>query len=415
MSAKAIGKTLVSSFQAFDNRNFRIYIGGQTLSLIGTWMQATAQSWVVWQLTHSPAALGLVAMLSSLPNLVGSPWASVWADRLDRRKVLIFTQAVSMLLAFVLAMLVQTGTVQLWHVYALSLALGLVSALDLPAQNAFLGDLSGVQMLKQSFVWNASAIQVGRMVGPSIAGWLIGTLGVTSSFWVNGISFLGVIATLVAVRADQKRQPATGSPLDDFREGVAFMRKDPRIQDLMILTAFIWLFGFANTQIIPAIATDYLHGGPEVLGLLMSAFGAGALVSSLFMVPLVQAVPRTGFALSLAVIWAGLWFTLFSFSRWLPLSLISMFFAAIAQPVVMAVSKPMLQMLAPRQMAARLMGVHIMVSFGLQPISALVTGYTAQVLGSPVAVRANGLLMVAGALLLLVVHPELIRWEPEIG
>ncbi len=139
----AIARTLFSTFTPLQNPNFRRYMSGQALSLIGTWMQSTAQSWVVWQLSHSTASLGMVAMLGALPNLLFGPWASAWGDRLDRRRLLIFTQVAAMLLACALAILVQTGLVQLWHVHLLAALLGIVSALDMPAQNAFIGDLSG--------------------------------------------------------------------------------------------------------------------------------------------------------------------------------------------------------------------------------------------------------------------------------
>ncbi len=155
-------------------------------------------------------------------------------------------------------------------------------------------------------------IQISRMIGPAVAGWLIGGLGVATAFWLNGFSFAAVIFSLLRVQADQKRQPASGKPLQDFHAGIQFINREPRIQDLMILTGYIYLFGFANTQIIPAFATDYLHGGPQTLGLLMGAFGAGALVSSIFVIPLVQRQRRIGLMLCGAVMWGGVWFGLFS-------------------------------------------------------------------------------------------------------
>ncbi|MFH5183946.1 MFS transporter [Paenibacillus sp. TAB 01] len=272
------------------NRNFRIYIGGQGISMLGNWMQGTAQAWVVWRLTGSTAALGIVAMLNTLPVLLLGPFSGVTADRLDRRRLLIYTNLLAMILAIVMGMLLQTGTVRLWHVYVLAGILGCINALDIPSQQAFLGDLSGVEQVRKGFTLNAIMEQVMRMIGPSAAGWMIGSFGEAPAFWLNGLSYIAVLASLFVVKAAQERQVSSSHPAKEFRAGLAFVRRKPRIQELILFTAMTTLFGFVNTQLFPEIADHLLHGGPETLGTMMGTFGAGSFFSALLLTPLLQRV-----------------------------------------------------------------------------------------------------------------------------
>lgn len=402
---------LAATFSPLRSGNLRLYLAGQAVSLIGTWMQMTAQSWVVWDLSRSPAVLGTVGMLGALPFLVLGPWTGVWADRLDRRRLLIMTQAVLMALAFLLAILVQTGQVRLWHVFAVAVASGAVSALDMPAAQAFIGDLAGLDQVRRAVVLNAMIVQVSRILGPALAGWLIGRLGAATGFWLNGLSFLAVMASLAAVRAQPQRRPRGGKPLAEFRDGFRFIAAQPRIQDLLIFTALVTFFGFSSFQLFPVFATDVLHRGPETLGLLMGASGAGALLSVLLGVPLFQRVRRTGAMLAAVVAWGGLSLLAFARSTWLPLSVLTVFLTGFVPPVVFTTANGLLQTLAPPHMRARLLSAWMLVGFGLQPLAALGVGAVAERLGAPVAVLLNGALMVAGAALLLALRPALRTWE----
>ncbi len=406
-----IFSTLWDSFSPLRLRNFRLYLGGQAISLLGTFMQITAQSWVVWQLSHSTTALGLAAMLSSLPILFLGPWAGVWADRLDRRRVLIASQTSAMILAFAFAVLVQMNAIQLWHIYALSLLLGIVNALDMPTQQAFIGDLSGMSQVRKAVVVNAMIIQIGRMLGPALAGFAIGVLGVATAFWLNGLSFLAVIASLLAVRATQVRGTSTASVIEEYREGLRFIWSEPRIQDLLVFTILITLFAFPVINILPAVTTEILRREADVLGLLLASSGAGALVGTLLVAPVVQPLRRTGLVLGSAVAWAGVWEILFSLSAWLPLSLIGMFLVSLTIPVVLTTASGLMQTFAPPTMRARLLSTLLMVTFGIQPVASLLIGVSADHLGTSLAIRVNGVLMVVGTILLLVIRPKLREWE----
>lgn len=403
-------QTLFASFEPLRQRNFAIYLSGQAVSLIGTWLQATAQGWVVWELSGSEAALGIVASFASLPLLVLGPFAGTIADRFDRRKLLIATQFTAMLLAFTLAVLVQTKLVQLWHVYGLALGLGIVSALDFPAQQAFLGDLSGMQLVRKAVNLNALFLQVSRIVGPAIAGFIIATFGSATTFWLNGLSFLPVIASLIVVRAHQVRTKGGGNPLRDFASALGFVRGQPRLQELLLLVVFVTFFGLSVLNIMPAFASEVLGGNAQTLGLILASSGAGALASVLFVIPFIQVAKRTGIVIAGAAIWMGFWTIVVSQMRWLPLTMASIALMSIGAPAVIATALGITQLMAPSDMRARVVSLFFMVSFGMQPIASLYVGYTAQFLGVPTAILFNGIMLFTGPLLILLLRAPFRTW-----
>jgi len=271
-------RTYSGSFSPLEDRNFRIYLSGQAFSLIGTWMQATTQAWVVWELTRSESALGLTVMFNTLPLFLLAPWAGAVADRYDRRKLLIVTQTVAMLLAFSLAVLVQFELVKVWHIYLLTLMLGIVNALDFPAQQTFIGDLSGMSQVRRAITLNIMMIQVARLLGPVIAGYILSTAGAAAAFWLNGLSFLVVIMSLFMVRSEQVRNERKGS--NQFIETLKYIGSRPRMLDLMILSGIVTFFGFAIIlNILPSIADTVLKGDAKTYSYLLSSSGAGALLS----------------------------------------------------------------------------------------------------------------------------------------
>lgn len=406
--------TFFSSFEPLRQRNFAIYLGGQAISLIGTWLQVTAQGWVVWELSGSEAALGIVAAFSALPLLVLGPFAGAIADRFDRRRLLIVTQATAMMLAFILALLVQTKQVQLWQVYGLALLLGIVTALDFPAQQAFLGDLSGMKLVRKAVNLNAMILQVSRILGPAFAGLIITAVGTATAFWLNGFSFLAVIVSLLFVRSHQVRSHSQNHPLKDFAVALGFLRTQPRLQDILVLVVFVTFFGLSVLNIMPAVAAHVLGGDARSLGLLLAASGAGALISVIFVLPYVQAARRTGLVLSAAVIWMGIWILVFSQMRALPLAMGAILLYSIGAPAVIATSLGLSQLMAPADMRARIVSLFVMVSFGLQPISSLYVGYMAEWFGVPVTILLNGIMLIAGGALMLVVRPALRTWNANV-
>jgi MFS family permease len=404
-------RTVVASFEPLRQRNFAIYLSGQAVSLIGTWLQITAQGWVVWELSHSDAALGIVASLSTVPLLFLGPFAGTIADRLDRRKLLIATQASAMILAFVLAFLVQTQLVQLWHVYVLALALGIVGALDFPTQQAFLGDLSGMHMVRKAINLNAMFFQVSRIIGPAFAGFIIATFGTATTFWLNGVSFLAVIGSLMLVTSHQVRTTGRGNPLKDFGSALRFVRGQPRLQELLLLVALVTFFGISILNIMPAFASEALGGDAQTLGYLLASSGAGALFSVLFVIPFVQSARRTGIVLSSLVIWMGFWVVVVSQMHVLPLAMGALFLMSMGAPAVISTSLGITQLMAPQDMRARLVSLFVMASFGFQPIASLYVGFTAQWLGVGTAVLLNGICLGVGGLLVLTLRSSFRAWS----
>ncbi len=405
--------TFRESFSPLRFRNFRIYIGGQAISLIGTWIQTTAQGWLVWQLTGSEAANGMVQALSALPILLLGPWAGVWAERLDRRKLLIGTQIGLMLLAFILALLVQTGLVQIWHVFVLSFLLGVITAIDLPAQQAFLGDLAGMGEVRKAVNLNATVLQISRMVGPAIAGSILASQGLAPTFWINGLSFLAVIASLVVLQSNQvRRQTGPVHPLGEIREALRYLRTHPRMQDLFIFATLVVLLVISIIMSqLPAVAEKLLGGNAQTFGLLQSASGAGALISVLIVIPVFQSLKRSGLALTGAVLWMGIWLLVFGLSRSLLLSVTSLFLGSMGAPTVIATSLGLLQVMSPQDMRARLLSLFTMISFGLQTVAVLVVGALAENLGIATAIEINALLLLTGGVLMFLLRKGLKDWQ----
>ena len=404
-------QSFTQGFSPLKMRNFRIYLSGQVVSLVGTWLQVTAQGWVVWELSHSEAALGIVSMLATLPLLLLGPWAGVLADRTDRRRLLIFTQAGAMVLAFVLALLTGLQVIRLWHVYILALSLGIMTSLDLPAQQAFLGDLSGMGQVRKAVNMNAMALQVSRIIGPALAGFIVARLGAPLAFGLNGISFLAVIVSLLLVRSHQVRSPNRASALSQLRDGLRYVGSQPHLQDLILFVVLVTFFALSCINILPAFASDVLGGGADTLGFLLSASGAGALVGTIFIVPTIQSSRRFGLALSAAVIWIGVWFLVFSFTQQLPLSMLALFLGNLGAPAVIATSLGMAQFMAPIEMRARLISLLTMVSFGMQPLASLLIGFSAETLGTALAIRLNGLFLVVVMLLVTLLRKGLRGWQ----
>ncbi len=403
-------RAFLDTFSPLEVRNLRIYLGGQAVSLLGTWMQVTAQSWVVWKLSHSTAVLGLVAMLSMLPFLLFAPWAGAWADRLDRRRFLIGSQAAAMVLALILAVLVQTGVVEVWHVAVLALLLGIVNTFDLTVQQAFVLDLTDKEYLRKTVVINFGLVQLGRTAGPALAGWVISAFGVAIAFWLNGLSFIAVIATLYLIRSQQVRRESSGKPLVEFREGLRFILGQPRLLDLVTIMFIITFFAIATLQLLPAFATDVLHGQADTLGVLQGASGAGALIGALFIAPMALRVRRIGLMVTLAACFIGACYIVFSRTTILPLSMLSLFFAGIGANILLTTIMGVVQLQVPASMRGRANSVMMMVAFGFQPIASLVLGTFASVVGTPLTVTVAGIFMVSGATCFLLFRPALRSW-----
>jgi len=401
----------IDSFTPFRNANFRTYLLGQGISLVGTFMQQMALQWFIWDITQDTRWVGIVAAVTFAPAFFLMPFTGAIADRVDRRKVLITTQLIEMTLALLLSLLIFMGMHVIWPVLLFALILGVTAAFNFPTQGAFIGDLSGMGEIRKAMMLYAFAIEIGRFIGPALAGLVVAQFNTATAFFLNGLSFIAVVISLLFVRAEQIRRPPSGNLLQNFGEAVRYVRQQPRIADLLLCSLSVTMFIFSSLQLSAPIADIVLHGGPQLVGYLLAASGAGALVGVLFVAPLVQRVEQAGMALSGALLWSGLWLMLTSFFTSAPLTILGIFFCSINIPVVLAGVGGLVQMLAPPDMRARLLSVSSMLSTGIQPIGALLVGWMGNALGPMIAIRINGLLMAAIALTLLFLHREFRNWR----
>jgi MFS family permease len=386
-------------FRALSHRNYRLFFCGQTVSLIGTWAQQVAVSWLVYRLTQSAFLLGFVGFATRIPTFVLSPVMGVLADRWDRHRVLVITQALSMVQALALAVLVLTGTVAVWHVIVLSLSLGIINSLDIPTRQSFVVEMiDRREDLGNAIALNSSMVNGARLVGPSVAGLLIAAFGEGVCFLINGLSFVAVLFSLLAMkvtpRPAEKRQARL---VEGLREGFGYAFGFPPIRSLLLLLALISLMGMPFTVLMPVFAQDILHGGPATLGFLMAAHGVGALFGTLYLASRrnVLGLGRI-IAVSCAVFGAGL--IAFAYSRVFGLSLVFVALAGLGMLVQTASTNTLLQTLVDEDKRGRIMSLYTMAFMGMVPFGSILAGSLAQTLGAPGTVLAGGIFCILGGI-----------------
>lgn len=396
---------LLRAFIALRHRNFRLFWFGQLISLIGTWMQSTAQAWLVLELTHSAWWLGVVGALQFLPVLLLALFGGVLADRLPKRTVLLFTQSSAMLLAFLLWILVATGEVQLWHVLILALLLGLTNALDMPTRQAFVVEMVGREDLPNAVALNSSLFNMARILGPGIGGVLIAWLGVAPLFLLNGISFIAVIVGLSMIDMhqlhaqvgrealqDSARRPGT---LKSLLEGLVYVRNTPVVLLVIAVIGIVALFGINFNVVLPLFATDVLHAGPEGFGFISATFGLGSLLSALW---LAWGNNRPSMSrLLMGAIAFCILEALFALSQIYLLSLILIAGVGFAQIAFSALANTTLQTVTPDYLRGRVMSVYMMVFAGSTPLGNLFIGGLAHLYNAPIALLVGAMLSLIAA------------------
>lgn len=386
-----------SSFRALRHRNFRLYWFGQLVSLVGSWMQSVAQGWLMHRLTGSALMLGLLGFTQFLPVLLLALPAGVLVDHVDKRRLLIATQSLMLLQAASLATLVTTGLVQPWMVLALAFMFGCVNAFDLPARQSFVIEMVGRDDLPNGIALNSAAFNAARIVGPAVAGVLVGLLGESACFWINALSFVAVLASLLRMRLPA-RQPAESAHVGEkLREGFAYVRRTRPIRTLLVLLAATTALGFQYSTLLPVYVRDLLHSGPETYGLLLAAFGAGSLVAAAWMTrPHDRPALRRNLLIGLTT--AGLGMATFAWSRVLPLSVAAGFLAGLGMILYVSSTNTIVQLTTEDAYRGRVMGFYTLMFVGTAPIGALIAGMIAQRFGAPVATSAGALSLLAGAL-----------------
>ena len=396
--------------RALRHRNYRLFFGGQSVSLIGTWMTRLATSWLVYRLTHSALLLGIVSFAGQIPTFLLAPFAGVWVDRWNRHRVLVVTQVLAMLQSFALAGLALANIITVWDVLWLSVFQGLINAFDMPARQAFV-----VQMVEDrrdlgnAIALNSSMVNMARLIGPSVAGMLIAAVGEGYCFLIDGISYLAVIASLLLMKITAlPRTRAARSTFAELRDGWNYVSGFAPIRSILLLLGLISLMGMPYTVLMPIFAGTILGGGPHTLGFLMAAVGVGALVGA-FHLAARRSVLGLGrvTAISAAIFGAGL--VAFSHSRWLPLSLILMFVVGLGMMTQMASSNTILQTIVQEDKRGRVMSYYAMAFTGMAPFGSLLAGTVAHRIGAPDTLLITGACCIAGAIWFARELPEIRR------
>ena len=383
------------------SRNYRLFFVGQLISLPGTWMQRIAQAWLVLALTHSPFAVGVLALAQFLPFTVLGLFAGVVVDRLDARRTVVVTQAVSMVLASALAAIAIAGLAQPWHVYAIAALQGCVQVLDAPARQALTYRMVGRNELPNAVALNSSLFNASRIVGPAIGGAIIAAAGVGFCFALNAASFLAVLAGLLAMREDELFPMERGERptlVRGMREGLAYATRSRRVGMTLVIVLVLSTFCFNFNVLLPVLAKQTLHGGPQVFGILSACFGAGALGGALLAAGLGRA--------SLGALLAGaggfgLFELLLAPSRSTLTCALILFAIGMCFTLWTTTSNSSLQLGAPDHMRGRVVGLYYYCFNGLGPVGGLLSGWLAARGGTTVAFLASGVVGVAMTLVAL--------------
>lgn len=386
--------------RSLQSRNFRLFFIGQTLSLIGTWMQQVAMSWLVYRLTDSAMLLGIIGFTSQVPTFLLSPFAGVLADRSNLRRLLIWTQTLSMLQAFILSVFVLTDIIQVWHIISLSLFIGVINAFDIPGRQSFLVEMiEKKEELGNAIALNSSMVNGARLIGPSIAGILIAALGEGACFFLNGISFLAVIIALALMRVEPRLSKAVRkSVLAELKEGISYAAGFVPIKAILLLLSLISFMGSSYSVLLPLFAREVLHGDARTYGFLVSSAGLGAFVSAITLASR-RSVLGLGRVIPIAAGLFGVSIVALALSRVMWFSVVFLFMAGLGVMAHLAASNTILQTIVDDDKRGRIMSLFTMSFVGMTPFGALAAGALAGRIGVMATVLIGGASCLLGALI----------------
>src|SRR5881296_3106360 len=391
------------TFRALRHRNYRLFFWGQLVSLIGTWMQQTAMSWFVYQITNSKLLLGTVAAVGSAPMMLFSIWGGSLADRYPKRSILVTTQSAQMICAFLLAAGVWLGFASTWFIIIVAALNGIAMGFDMPARQAFTVEMASREDLLNAISLNSSIVNGARVVGPSVAGLMIGAVGVAMCFFLNGLSFVAVIAGFLMMRLPRFQKPAHAVSAGEHAwNGVLYSITHQRVRTILLLFLAVGVFGWSYAVLMPAFARDVLGRGANGYGILMSASGTGAFVGALLVATFGHLVTPRKIALG------GVWLfsasmLAVSFTKSFPLALVFLFAAGFGMLLFFSTSNTVLQTIVPDEMRGRVMGVWSLVFGAMIPLGSLEAGAVAHFAGTPFALAFGAIICAASALLTLFV------------
>jgi MFS family permease len=404
-AAKPIGR-FAAIVRALRHRNFQLFFAGQLISLVGTWMQTVAESWLVYRITGSSLMLGIVGFASQVPVFLLSPLGGMVADRYNRHRVVITTQCTAMILAGIYAVLILGGWIRVWEIVVLASLLGVVNAFDIPARQAFLVEMVGKEDLLNAIALNSSMFNGARVVGPAIAGILVAWIGEGWCFFANSVSFIAVIIGLMMMHVTPREIAAHGSMFEHIAEGFRYVRRTMPVRTLLLLIGLVSLVGMPYSVLMPIFADRILHGGARGLGLLMGATGIGAVIGAL---TLAMRTGVRGLGRLAAIAAAGFGGTLiiFALSKNFWFSLVALVPVGFSLMLQMACSNTLIQSMVPDRLRGRVMSLYSMMFMGMAPLGALLGGALAGWIGAPWTVAGGGVICLIGAGLFALKIPAL--------
>jgi MFS family permease len=401
---------LPATLRALRHRNFQLFFSGQLISLIGTWMQTIAQSWLVYRLTGSPLLLGTAGFASQFPVFLVAPLGGIAADRFNRQRLVIATQISSMILAAILAVLTLTGVVEVWHIFVLAALLGVVNAFDIPARQSFLVDMVGKEDLMNAIALNSSMFNGARILGPAISGILVARIGEGWCFFANSVSYIAVITGLLLMRVERPSRLAPSGPaVARLIEGFQFARNTAPIRALLLLLGLVSLVAMPYSVLMPLFADRVLQGGARGLGILMGATGVGALLGALTLATR-SGVRGLGRWVAFSCGGFGISLVLFSLSRNFWLSAMLLLPVGFCMMLQMSSSNTLIQAMVPDELRGRVMALYTMMFMGMAPFGSLCAGALAHGLGAPLTVSIGAVACI-GAATLFFFHLPRIRVE----
>ncbi|HNX68950.1 MAG TPA: MFS transporter [Candidatus Omnitrophota bacterium] len=387
-------------FRALRHRNYRLFFGGQSISLVGTWMQQVALSWLVYRLTNSPFLLGFVGFVGLVPTFICTPLAGVFADRHDRRNMLLVTQSLSMVQAAILAFLVLTHQIQVWQIIVLSAFIGTVNSFDIPIRQAFTVEMiENREDLGNAIALNSSMLNAARLIGPSVAGILIASVGEGLCFLLNALSYIAVLWSLGSMHmTPHPVLPSSRNLLWEFRDGLRYAVQSIPIRWILFLLALTSFMGVSYQTLMPIFAKDIFHRGSSALGFLMAMFGTGALIGALYLASRKSVIGLARVSAWMAGLF-GVGMVLFSLSRIFPISMVIILVSGIGMMVHMAACNTILQTIVEEDKRGRVMGFYTMAFMGTAPFGSLLGGTLASWIGAPGTLAFCGTCSILGALL----------------
>ena len=399
------------AFTSLKYRNYRLWFIGQLASLVGTWMQATAQGYFIYELTQSPVFLGYVGFAAGAPTWLFTLYGGVISDRMSRRTLLVITQTSMMILAFILAALTFAGVVQPWHIIVLAFLLGIANAFDAPARQAFVLEMVPREDMTNAIALNSTMFNSATAVGPAVAGVTYALLGPAWCFTINGMSFIAVIVALLMMDiSPQAARARATSALDDLKEGLRYAASHSTIRMLIVMVAVTSLFGLGYATLFPAWSVTILGGGPDTNGYLQSARGVGSLIGAL----MIASLGRFRFKGKLLMLGSFVFPILllgFAVARWLPLSLLMLVGVGWGFMILLNTANALVQTLVPDELRGRVMGIYTLGFFGMMPLGALLAGAVAEIANEPITVVLGALIMLGFAVWLWLRVPQLRALE----